>query len=149
MKHANSGMAMLAGFLVSLCSVVQAPADFTSIYCFGDGVSTTTDNTDPAEQAKYYGQSFCNGRVWLEVLAQWQGTDLGRVKSLKVWTAVQAILFLILLVLAYTPVSSFTTIHGVIYLLSLGLAAVITVRMRQTIETTAESPEGYTGSLQA
>ncbi len=84
----------------------------------------------------------------LIVLAQRQGTDLGRVRSLKVWTAVQTILFLIFLVLVYTMESGFMTIYGAVYLLSLGLAAVITVRMRQTIETTAISSEGFTETLQ-
>jgi membrane-bound metal-dependent hydrolase YbcI (DUF457 family) len=84
----------------------------------------------------------------LIVLAQRQGTDLGRVRSLQVWTAVQTLLFLIFLVLVYTMESGFMTIYGVVYLLSLGLAMVITVRMRQTIETTAKSPERITQTVQ-
>jgi phospholipase/lecithinase/hemolysin len=50
-------------------AVVPAQAAFTSLYIFGDGVSTTTNNTQgPA--ALYYGLRYCNGRVWLELLAQ-------------------------------------------------------------------------------
>ncbi|MBP6471414.1 MAG: metal-dependent hydrolase [Chloroflexi bacterium] len=73
----------------------------------------------------------------LIVMAQRQGTDLGRVKWLWLWTAVQTILFLIFLVLVYTLSSGFMTIFGAVYLLSLGLAAVLTVQMRQTIEAVA------------
>jgi phospholipase/lecithinase/hemolysin len=51
-------------------SVLPAPAAFTSLYVFGDGVSTTTSS--PGGSA-YYGKRYCNGRVWVEVLTQWQG----------------------------------------------------------------------------
>ncbi len=74
----------------------------------------------------------------LAVLAGRQGTDLGRVRGLKVWTAVQTILFLVFLVLVYTMESGFMTIYGAVYLLSLGVATVITIQMRQTIEAVAE-----------
>lgn len=73
----------------------------------------------------------------LAALAQRQGTDLGRMKWLKVWTAVQAILFLVFLVLVYTMESGFMTIYGAVYLLSLGVATAITIQMRQTIEAVA------------
>jgi membrane-bound metal-dependent hydrolase YbcI (DUF457 family) len=70
-------------------------------------------------------------------LARRQGTNLNRLKSLRVWTAVQTILFLLFLILAYTMKSGFLTIFGAVYLLSLGLALAITIQMRQTIEATA------------
>ncbi len=73
----------------------------------------------------------------LIVMAKRQGTNLGRVKWLWIWTAVQTILFLVFLVLVYTLTSGFMTIFGAVYLLSLGLAAVLTVQMRQTIEAVA------------
>jgi hypothetical protein len=50
----------------SLC----APAAFTSLYTFGDGACTTTNG--PGGQY-YYGKRYSNGRVWVELLAQWQG----------------------------------------------------------------------------
>ena len=78
----------------------------------------------------------------LAALAQRQSTDLGRVKWLKVWTAVQAILFLVFLVLVYTLNNGFMTIFGAVYLLSLGLALVVTVQMRRTIEAPAD-PKGF------
>ena len=71
----------------------------------------------------------------LAVLARRQGTDLDKVRGLWGWTAVQLLLFLIFLVLVYTLESVFLTIYGAAYLLSLVLAAVLTIRLRQTIET--------------
>ena len=58
--------------LVTL-GVNQTRASFSSLYIFGDGASTTTNN--PGAGSLYYGQRFCNGRVWVEVLAQWQNID--------------------------------------------------------------------------
>ncbi len=52
---------------------LPAQAAFTSLYVFGDGVCTTTNNTQGG--ALYYGHRYSNGRVWVEVLAQRQGLD--------------------------------------------------------------------------
>jgi phospholipase/lecithinase/hemolysin len=49
----------------------SAQAAFTNLYVFGDGISTTTNNTSGL--SFYYGQRYSNGRVWIEVLAQRQG----------------------------------------------------------------------------
>jgi len=57
--------AVLFGWFAS-----PALAAFTSLYAFGDGVSTTTNSPGGSI---YYGKRYCNGRVWIEVLAQWQG----------------------------------------------------------------------------
>ncbi len=70
----------------------------------------------------------------LALLARRQGTNLERLRALREWTAVQLLFFLIFLVLVYTLDSGFLTIYGAAYLFSLGLAAVLTVQMRQTIE---------------
>ena len=51
---------------------MQAEAAFSSLYIFGDGVCTTT-TTSNQPTAYYYGHRYCNGRVWVEVLAQRQG----------------------------------------------------------------------------
>jgi phospholipase/lecithinase/hemolysin len=51
--------------------VLPAQAAFSSLYVFGDGASTTTNNTTGG--SLYFGKRYCNGRVWVEVLAQWQG----------------------------------------------------------------------------
>ncbi len=47
-----------------------AQAAFTSLYVFGDGISTTTNGPGGTY---YYGRRYSNGRVWVESLAQWQG----------------------------------------------------------------------------
>lgn len=49
------------------------------------------------------------------------------------------LLFLIFLALAYTLSKGFLTIFGVVYLLSLGLAIGIVIRMRATIENPLKS----------
>ena len=87
--------------------------------------------------------------VTLISLAHKQNTNLDRLRSLKVWTAVQAILFVLFLVLVFTLPSGFMTIYGVVYLLSLGLAFGITIRMRQTVEgaTHEEQMAGQAKSL--
>jgi membrane-bound metal-dependent hydrolase YbcI (DUF457 family) len=71
---------------------------------------------------------------WLGQTARRQGTNLDKVRGVGVWTAVQLILFLIFTVLVYTLSSGFMTIYGATYLLSLIVAAVLTVQMRETIE---------------
>ncbi len=49
--------------------VIPTQASFTSLYVFGDGVSTTTTNAT-AGFLPYYGLRKSNGRVWVELLAQ-------------------------------------------------------------------------------
>lgn len=53
---------------------LTARAGFNALYVFGDSLSTTTNNVQlyPAS-TNYYGDRYCNGRVWVEVLAQQQG----------------------------------------------------------------------------
>ena len=51
------------------------PVVLSSLHIFGDGVScTTTTSNQPT--ALFYGDRNCNGRVWVEVLAQRQGLPL-------------------------------------------------------------------------
>ena len=50
--------------------VFPAQAAFTSLYVFGDGISTTTNGPGGIY---YYGRRYSNGRVWVELLAEWQG----------------------------------------------------------------------------
>lgn len=56
--------------LLMLTLLVQTASAFTSLYVFGDSVSTVTNGDG---SASYYGYRNCNGRVWVEVLAQRQG----------------------------------------------------------------------------
>jgi phospholipase/lecithinase/hemolysin len=55
--------------------VLPTQAVFTSLYVFGDALSTTTNNL--AANKYYYGKRYSNGRVWVEVLAQRQGAAIG------------------------------------------------------------------------
>lgn len=55
-------------------ATLPASAAFSSIYVLGDGVCTTT--ASPSPPSLFYGNRFCNGRVWVEVLAQRQGLTL-------------------------------------------------------------------------
>ncbi len=51
--------------------VCSAQATFSSIYIFGDTISTTTNNISPSPSGtNYFGRRYTNGRVWVEVLAQ-------------------------------------------------------------------------------
>ncbi|MFZ1072483.1 MAG: hypothetical protein WAO21_03515, partial [Verrucomicrobiia bacterium] len=56
------------GVLLFGLAVSPALAGFSSLYVFGDGVSTTTNN--PVAGQYYYGLRRSNGRVWVELLAE-------------------------------------------------------------------------------
>jgi phospholipase/lecithinase/hemolysin len=64
---------LLLGF-----AAFSAHAGFTSMYVFGDALSTTTNNTagSAASPKQYYGKRYSNGRIWVEVLAQRQGIPI-------------------------------------------------------------------------
>lgn len=63
--------------------VQSAAAAFSSLYVFGDGVCTTTDNVQSFPlSTNYFGQRYCNGRVWVEVLAQRQGLSYDSNKNI-------------------------------------------------------------------
>jgi len=66
--------------------------------------------------------------------AKKQNTDAEYLSKLRIWTWVQGIAFIALLVMVYTMKSGFLTIYGALYLLSLGLTFGITIRMRKTVE---------------
>jgi len=71
-----SDVKVLFGFVGILmfieAGVGQVKAEFTSLYVFGDGLCSTTD-PNAAGPPLFYGNRYCNGRVWVEVLSQWQG----------------------------------------------------------------------------
>jgi len=55
-------------------AAISAQAAFSSIYIFGDSISATATNQySGAITNDYYGKRYCNGRTWVEVLAQRQG----------------------------------------------------------------------------
>ena len=59
--------------------IFSAHATFSSIYIWGDSLSTTTSNTPPSSQ--YYGLRESNGRTWVEVLAQRQGLGANSITN--------------------------------------------------------------------
>jgi len=70
----------------------------------------------------------------LSTLARRAGADLDYLPRLRAWTWVQLGLFGFFTVLVYTISKGFTTLYGLVYLLSLGLAIGVTIRMRRTID---------------
>ena len=66
--------------------------------------------------------------------ARKRNTDGNYLSKLRAWTWVQGILFVVFMVMVYTMQSGFMTIFGAVYLLSLGLAFGVSIRMRDTIE---------------
>ena len=78
--------------------------------------------------------SFALFFLLLASTARKRDTDRDFLPKLRVWTWVQGILFVVFLVMVYTMDKGFTTIFGAIYLLSLGLAFGVTIRMRETVE---------------
>jgi membrane-bound metal-dependent hydrolase YbcI (DUF457 family) len=82
--------------------------------------------------------SFALFFILLDVTSRRRGTDHGFLRRLRMWTAVQSVLFLVLTVLVYTMERGFMTLHGALYLLSLGLAFGVTIRMQKTVEAVAQ-----------
>ena len=72
----------------------------------------------------------------LAKIARKQNTDTDYLRPLSIWTNIQFFLFVVFTVLVYTMQKGFMTPFGAIYLLSLGLAFAVILRMRETIETT-------------
>ncbi|HVU08578.1 MAG TPA: SGNH/GDSL hydrolase family protein [Verrucomicrobiae bacterium] len=60
----------------------RARAGFSSIYVFGDSISATaTNNATGSATNYYYGKRYCNGRSWVEVLAQRQGLGANSITN--------------------------------------------------------------------
>ena len=72
--------------------------------------------------------------VLLHQTARKRGTDEGFLHPLRMWAAAQGVLFVVFTVLVYTMEKGFTIPYGALYLLSLGLAFGVTIRMRETVE---------------
>lgn len=60
-------------------AVLPAQAAFSSLYAFGDGVCTTTENIYGG--ASYYPYTYSNGRIWIQVLAQRLGLTYEATKN--------------------------------------------------------------------
>lgn len=72
-------ISQLLALMLAFVSLPRASAGFSSIYVFGDGVCTTTDNSTTTG---YYDQSYCNGKVWVESVSKWQGVTYSAAKNL-------------------------------------------------------------------
>ena len=81
-------------------------------------------------------------------LAHKQGSDLKFLGKLRFWTALQVVLFVVFLILVYSLSKGFLTIFGAVYLLSLGLAVGVAIRMRATLEYPAVKEEQIALGLQ-
>ena len=69
-------------------------------------------------------------------LALKQGTNIEFLPKLKIWTGIEVVLFVVFLVLVYTW-SGYYIPYGAMYILSLSMVLIITIRMRKTIEAVA------------
>jgi membrane-bound metal-dependent hydrolase YbcI (DUF457 family) len=76
--------------------------------------------------------------VLLYITARKRDTDGDYLGTLRIWIGIQGALFVIFTVLVYTMEQGFMIPYGALYLLSLGLATGVTIRMRKTIEATAQ-----------
>lgn len=56
-------------------------AGFSSVYVFGDGVSNTNNEPTQGGPAEYHENRYCNGRVFVEVLSDWQGVTFDTTKN--------------------------------------------------------------------
>jgi hypothetical protein len=87
---------------------------------------------DPAE--------FLFFAIYLWVLGSWArkaATDSGFMKVLQTWLILEIALFVIFTPLAYILSKGFQTIFGALYLFSLFMVFIVTIRMRKTVETAA------------
>jgi len=75
--------------------------------------------------------------ILLASTARNRNTNGDYLPKLKIWAWIQGVLFVIFLVMVYTMGSGFMTIFGAVYLLSLGIAFGVTIRMRDTVEALA------------
>jgi membrane-bound metal-dependent hydrolase YbcI (DUF457 family) len=76
--------------------------------------------------------------VLLDVTACKRETDGGFLRTLRVWTVVQGVLFVVFTVLVYTMKKGFMMPYGALYLVSLGVALWVTIRMRETVEAVVQ-----------
>jgi len=75
--------------------------------------------------------------VGLAGIARKRLTDQAYLGKLNVWSWIQGALFVVFTVLVYVMQKGFMTTYGATYLLSLGLAIGVTIRMRDTVEAVA------------
>ena len=77
--------------------------------------------------------------ILLDRTARRQSTDGGFLRTLRVWTVIQAVLFVVFTVLVYTMGQESIMIpFGALYIPTLGLIFGVIVRMRETVEAVAQ-----------
>lgn len=76
--------------------------------------------------------------VLLNATARKWGTDGGFLSTLRVWAAVQGVLFVVFTILVYSMKTEFMIPYGALYLISLGLTFGVTIHMRKTVEWAIE-----------
>ncbi len=74
----KSTVRVALGLLLFALLIPSTQGAFTSLYVFGDGTCTTTNGPGGI---LYYGRSYSNGRIWIEVLARWQGLSYDSNKN--------------------------------------------------------------------
>lgn len=72
---------------------------------------------------------------WLGKAARNYGTNLDFLVALRGWTIAMVVLLIVFTPLAFIMDQGFVLSFGVVYLVSITAAFVITIRMRQTVET--------------
>jgi membrane-bound metal-dependent hydrolase YbcI (DUF457 family) len=77
--------------------------------------------------------------IGLSTMARRQGTDLEYLRKLRAWTWVEFDLFLIFTALVFFLPKVFMMPYGLVYLVSLGLAVGVTIRMRKTADAMTHS----------
>lgn len=78
--------------------------------------------------------------LWLDVTARQKNTDQDYTPRLRTWIWTQAVLFLVFTILAFALPKVFFIPYGVFYLISLGLAIGVTIRMRETVTGMTDYP---------
>lgn len=71
---------------------------------------------------------------WLAKAARTHGTNLDFLGTLRRWTLAMVVLLMVFIPLAFMMQGVFPLSFGVVYLISITAAFVITIRMRQTLE---------------
>lgn len=69
-------------------------------------------------------------------LAMKQGTDVEFLPKLRIWTRIEIVLFVVFSILVYTWPGYYIP-YGAMYILSLSMVLIVTIRMRETIESVA------------
>lgn len=141
----NLGLGLGFGFLLHILldllvwfNGVEILWPISSWINFWDGVIPPTwfDQLMLSAEFLFFGLFF----LWLNVTARQQKTDQDYTPRLRTWIWTQAVLFLVFTILAYALPKVFFIPYGIFYLISLGLAIRVTIRMRETVAGMIDYP---------